>query len=283
MIFISHSTANDNFVNKLADELQIRGIQSWVDHRDMPAGSRWVAELEAALTGSEIMLLVLSKAAIASSYVESEWHTFFNMGRKIIPLMFDDCDVPLFLRTFHQINFRSPETFREQVDALLQVLPICSENTLPVNPLNRMFKNGETEPSATSMTLNHHDMMILTQELIDTKALTLRADTIQFILPVDAIILQYPLIDEMLIGRSHRSVQFQPDVDLNTYKHSCMISRRHATLCREGKTVYLQDNSSSNGTFIGDIALSPLEYYPIENNTLIYLSHHFPILIRYQF
>jgi hypothetical protein len=48
MIFISHSTANDGFVDQLAEDLHIRGIQTWVDHRDMPAGSRWVAQLETA-------------------------------------------------------------------------------------------------------------------------------------------------------------------------------------------------------------------------------------------
>jgi hypothetical protein len=283
MIFISHSTANDSFVNRLSDELQIRGIQTWVDHRDMPAGSRWVAELEAALMQSDVMLLVLSAASTSSSYVESEWHTFFNMGRKIIPLMLDDCDVPLFLRTFHQVDFRRQDAFRENIDALLQVLPESLDKTSRSNSLTGILKTPETSASIKSMMLNQHDMMCLAEELIDNKALTLCAGTIQFILPVDEIILQYPLVNEMLIGRSHRSVQFRPDVDLNGYKYSHMVSRRHLSLFREGSSLYIQDNKSSNGSFINDIALSPLEYYPIESHTLIYLSHHFPILIRYQF
>jgi hypothetical protein len=283
MIFISHSTANDGFVDKLAEDLHIRGIQTWVDHRDMPAGSRWVAQLETALMESDVMLLVLSNVAIASSYVESEWHTFFNMGRKIIPLIVDDCVPPLFLRTFHQIDFRDMRRFDEQVEALLQVLPDYLDRTARSHPTKMLNQSPQSNTTTEQMGLNERDIMALAHDLIDQKALTLRADTIQFILPIDEIILQYPLMDEMLIGRIHRSAQFQPDIDLSSYSHSWMISRRHATIRRKGTMLYLQDNQSSNGTFIGDVALSPMVAYPIENYSLIYLSHHFPVLIRYQF
>lgn len=278
MIFLSHSTANDNFVNKLADELHIHGFQTWIDHQDMPAGSRWVAQLESALTQSDVMLLVLSETSINSSYVESEWHTFFNMGRKIIPLRLDNCELPLFLRTFHQVDFRQPENFKEAFAALLQVLPDF-ERTLRSNPL----KQSAQLPKQESMTLNEQELMRLAQDVLDNKAPTLRAGTIQIILPIDEVILQLPFLNELVIGRSHRSVQFHPDIDLNVYTHSCMISRRHAMLCREGKMLYFQDNNSSNGSFIAGVQLSPQEYYPIVNHTLIYLSHHFPIVIRYQF
>jgi hypothetical protein len=278
MIFISHSTANDSFVNRLSDELQIHGIQTWVDHRDMPAGSRWVAELEAALTGSDVMLLVLSEASTSSSYVESEWHTFFNMGRKIIPLRLDNCDVPLFLRTFHQVDFRQSERFAEAFASLLQVLPDL-ELTLRSTP----FKESANAPKESSMTLTEQEVMCLAQEILENKAMTMRSGTIQFVLPLDEVVLQYPLSNELLIGRSQRNNQFQPDLDLNSYTHSCLISRRHATLCRQGKMLHLQDHNSSNGSFMAGVQLTANEYYPIMSHTLIYLSHHFPIFIRYQF
>jgi hypothetical protein len=278
MIFISHSTANDSFVNRLSDELQIRGIQSWVDHRDMPAGSRWVAELETALTGSDVMLLVLSEASTSSSYVESEWHTFFNMGRKIIPLRLDNCEVPLFLRTFHQVDFRQSERFTEAFASLLQVLPDL-ELTMRSNP----FKESAQAPKESNMALTEQEMMCLAQEILENKALTMRSRTIQFVLPLDEVVLQYPLTKELLIGRSQRNNQVQPDVDLNSYTHSCLISRRHATLCCQGKMLHLQDHNSSNGSFMAGVQLTANEYYPILNHTLIYLSRHFPIFIRYQF
>jgi hypothetical protein len=206
------------------------------------------------------------------------------MGRKIIPLIVDDCVPPLFLRTFHQIDFRDTRRFHEQMNALLQVLPDYLDRTArSANPTKMLNQSPQSSTSTEQMKLNQQDIMALAHDLIDQKALTLRADTIQFILPIDEMILQYPLMDEMLIGRIHRSAQFQPDVDLSNYSQSWMISRRHATIRCKGTMLYLQDNQSSNGTFINDVALSPMVAYPIENYSLIYLSHHFPVMIRYQF
>lgn len=78
MIFISHATTDDWFADLLAQELNIRGMRAWVDHIDMPPGTRWVKQLETALRQSDILILVLSEDSVQSSYVESEWHTFFG-------------------------------------------------------------------------------------------------------------------------------------------------------------------------------------------------------------
>lgn len=285
MIFISHSTNDDKFVDKLASELHIYGIQTWVDHQDMPIGSRWVTQLEEALGQSDVLLLVLSQVSLKSSYVESEWHTFFNMGRKIIPLMLEKCEIPLFLRTFHQIDFQSSHNFEEQVKQLLAVLPYTIEKTSAhqAQPSWDLPDTLSKKPEPSAKFPSHAEILDLAQELLESKAVTMRQGMIQLILPIDGTILQYPLQNELIIGRSHQTVKFQADIDLRPYQYSCMVSRRHASLSQSNKTLFIKDNNSSNGTYIGESRIIPEEYYPLENYSLVYLSQHFPIMIRYQF
>jgi hypothetical protein len=232
------------------------------------------------------MLLVLSTSAIDSSYVEAEWHTFFNMGRKIIPLILDKCEVPLFLRTFHQIDFSHVEAFADQVKHLLTVLPSHLEKTgvhKPTNIIETLEKTLPKKPLPEPVFPSENEILAMVQSVLDDKAITLRDAMIQVILPIDEVILQYPFSAEMTIGRNHHSSQFQPTIDLIAYKNGGMVSRNHATLCQSGKILYIKDNNSSNGTYIHELNLVPHEYYPLENHSLVYLSRHFPVMIHYRF
>ena len=276
MIFISHATADDTFVNKLAEELQIRGIRAWVDHIDMPAGTRWVKQLEVALHESTVLLLILSKSSVQSSHVESEWHSFFDMKRPIIPLRIDDCELPLFLRTFHQIDFSDKGKFSEQMEALLKVLPQVMEDTTASEVAKDDKELKEEIKQAPDDRIQN--LLKLTHTIMNESLLTLQMDSVQFVLPLEGAILSRRLSKPLILGRNHQALETAPDVDLHNYKNSFMISRKHATIYAEDSQIYIKDLSSTNGTFLGEEQLTPDKAYPLKNYSVIFLGREFPIV-----
>lgn|GEM_PF-1501614 len=286
MIFISHSTSDDAFVDKLAQEFAIYGIETWVDHRDMPPGEKWVKQLESALHQSDLMLLVVSESSINSEYVEAEWHTFFDLKRPIIPVRVDNCDVPLFLRTFHHINFRDPANFKQSMEALLNVLPDFSGITVKsrVQPKQTGFLSMPTDDEIRNTPDDLSDLDALldrTQEIIDEQGPTFQANSIQVILPTEDVILQYPAREGLLIGRSHKSLKQNPDINLQPYASSNMVSRQHAMLFIEEGLLYIEDCGSTNGTYVNNRRIEASRPHGVPNYAVIHISREMPIVIRY--
>ena len=56
--------------------------------------------------------------------------------------------------------------------------------------------------------------------------------------------------DEAYIGRSDADSGIFPDVDLDSDDPEAKVSRRHARITRRGEQYYIDDLSSTNGTFI---------------------------------
>jgi hypothetical protein len=62
-IFMSHSSKNNAFTQKLTDDLQAAGFNVWVDLEALKDGDRWVREIQTALDNCHTMVVVMSKAA----------------------------------------------------------------------------------------------------------------------------------------------------------------------------------------------------------------------------
>ena len=104
-VFISHSSQNDEFVTWLASELQTQGVAGWIDHQAIQPGQDWDAEVQTALEASEVMIVVLSQAAVESQNVRVEWSFFLDLGKPIYPVLFEKCQVPFRLRLLQQVDF----------------------------------------------------------------------------------------------------------------------------------------------------------------------------------
>lgn len=72
-IFISHSSTDSEFVQRLATDLQQIGIPIWVDHQKLKPGTRnWEKAIRAGLKQSRALIYVGSPAARDSDYVQDE-------------------------------------------------------------------------------------------------------------------------------------------------------------------------------------------------------------------
>ena len=93
--FISYSSGDDAFVKRLHADLQELGIRCWFAPRDLPTGSRTRRRIDEAIRTHDRLLVVLSRNAIGSPWVEKEVETAFEKERVsaedvLLPIRIDD-------------------------------------------------------------------------------------------------------------------------------------------------------------------------------------------------
>ena len=127
--FISYSRANKEFAVKLAKELRSDGYPIWLDQLDIPTGSRWDDELEKALQECSIFMIILTSASIVSMNVKDEIGYAIDHGKRILPVLLEQCQVPLRLSRFQYVDFTT-KTFEDGVESAEQLLTsLINEST----------------------------------------------------------------------------------------------------------------------------------------------------------
>jgi hypothetical protein len=92
-IFISHASADDDFVAELRQRLEERRLAVWVDSRQLRGGARLAPEIEAAIADAPHVLVVLSPATVNSPWLAREVRTALRGqsergdGYRVIPLL----------------------------------------------------------------------------------------------------------------------------------------------------------------------------------------------------
>jgi TIR domain len=69
---ISYSSKDDAFAKRLYADLQNTGVRCWLAPHDLPIGAKTWDAIDAAIRVRDKVLLILSKNAIASDWVEDE-------------------------------------------------------------------------------------------------------------------------------------------------------------------------------------------------------------------
>ena len=106
-IFFSYSRADSPFALTLAKDLREAGADIWIDQLDIPAGSHWDAAVEKALNTAAFVLVILTNSSTASTNVMDEVSFALESGKKIIPVLLEDCLPPFRLRRLQRIDFTS--------------------------------------------------------------------------------------------------------------------------------------------------------------------------------
>jgi hypothetical protein len=73
----------------------------------------------------------------------------------------------------------------------------------------------------------------------------------------------------VIIGRKDAHAQIPLDLDLSAYDPGHALSRRHASIGREGPTYYLIDLNSTNGTRLNEVNLVPGRKMPLQDGDSI--------------
>ena len=104
-IFISYSRRDQEFVFKLANDLEGRGGQVWLDQADIRGGTQWRQSIANGIQQASAFLLLISPDAMKSEYVNVELDIAEAEGKPIFPLIYRRADIPENLSRFQIIDF----------------------------------------------------------------------------------------------------------------------------------------------------------------------------------
>jgi uncharacterized protein YjbI with pentapeptide repeats len=93
--FISYSTKDQGFADRIHADLQNKGVRCWFAPHDMRIGGKILDEIDAAIRLRDKLLLILSEHSLQSDWVEDEVTTAFEEERKrdrtvLFPIRLDD-------------------------------------------------------------------------------------------------------------------------------------------------------------------------------------------------
>ncbi len=143
-VFLSHSTVDARFAQRLADDLRAAGVPVWKAPESILDGEEWVAAIERGLTTSTHFLLLQSPAAVKSKWVKFEFNAALTLEKRgkicIVPVDYQPCKPPLFWTQFQQV----PGINDEYHATLLRILSRLHEEQ-PAHP---------PQPTLPSTTIN---------------------------------------------------------------------------------------------------------------------------------
>jgi WD40 repeat protein/GTPase SAR1 family protein/DNA-directed RNA polymerase subunit RPC12/RpoP len=153
-VFLSHNSRDKPRVRGLAEELRAAGLRVWFDEWVIKPGDDIYLAIERGLEAARAQVLCLSPAALGSEWVTLERSTVLfrdptNAGRRFIPLLLADCELPDALRRYKYVDYR-----RRTKAAFTELLAACRpemESAPPgpkVKPAKKPAQPPEAEPLA---------------------------------------------------------------------------------------------------------------------------------------
>lgn len=135
--FISYSSKNQLFADRLYADLQNKGVRCWLASEDLKIGDRIRVGIDESIRFHDKLLLVLSKHSVASDWVEQEVETALGRERRekrtvLFPIRLDDTVMkidtgwPALIKNTRNIGdfrkWKNPEAYQKAFDRLLRDL-----------------------------------------------------------------------------------------------------------------------------------------------------------------
>jgi hypothetical protein len=121
-VFVSYKSEDHAWVQKLVAGLQRRGVEVWLDRKQIRPGDLFAKALETGLRSSKAVALVVTKASMKSGWVEQEYYRALSLAvagkLQLIPVIKEVTDVPGFLESRHAV-FVTGRSIERQVDTLV--------------------------------------------------------------------------------------------------------------------------------------------------------------------
>jgi hypothetical protein len=128
--FLSHSTNDKNFVERLAKDLVKRDYRVWFDKWEIKIGDNIVQKINSGISESDYLALIISKSSVESDWVITEWTSvaitaITEKKAKIFPILIEDCNVPPLLRPFKYADFIDMNNYEQSFEELSNA--ICNK------------------------------------------------------------------------------------------------------------------------------------------------------------
>ncbi len=140
--FLSYARENSDVALRITTDLTQAGANVWLDQLAIRPGQHWDREVELALDRCSDVIVILSPAAVKSDNVRNEVAYSLRDGKTVIPLILEDCTVPLQLTRNHFIDFRAQ--YEDALKVLCKALTVVGPPDLEA--IARQFHEGTTRP-----------------------------------------------------------------------------------------------------------------------------------------
>ena len=127
-VFISYARHDLNAVKQLERALQAHDVSVWRDQESIYGGQQWPKAIGEAIAAHDHVLLIWSKDAAQSHFVEFEWNSAIALRKIILPCVLDDTPLPPALSAINAIDVRQLD------DALPRILQALQRPVPPPDP-----------------------------------------------------------------------------------------------------------------------------------------------------
>jgi tetratricopeptide (TPR) repeat protein len=123
-VFVSYGHGDAEWVRVLAGNLYQAGFEVFFDEWELIGGDLISKRLGEAIRGSTSGILVVSPHSLSRPWVQEEYAALLHQavedpGRRLIPVLYDDAELPAFLATRLWIDFRGAGTTGPEYEARL--------------------------------------------------------------------------------------------------------------------------------------------------------------------
>jgi len=126
-IFISYSRRDQEFVTRLASDLNAHVAGVWFDQSTIQAGQKWHDEIMDGIRECKAFILVLSPDAMESRWVREEVNRALELGKTIFPVIYRPArwtgEFESLVRDVQSLDLRSgsyTDNFQKLVDGLME-------------------------------------------------------------------------------------------------------------------------------------------------------------------
>lgn len=144
-VLLSHSTKDNAFVRRLADDLNQADLDVWVDWLELKVGDSIVNEINERFKSTDYLIVVLSPNAVESNWVKAELGAalmtqFANQSLTVLPVLYQEAVIPALLRDRVYADFTG-----DYSQGLKQLLQTFERDLSLVEPI---INQAATEKSA---------------------------------------------------------------------------------------------------------------------------------------
>jgi hypothetical protein len=137
-VFVSHSSKDKQAALAMVHYLEDLGIRCWVAPRDIAPGKSFAEAILDGISGTNVMVLILSASANTSPHVQREVERALSSGKPVIPVRIEDVRptgaLDYFISSVHWIDAFEPPMerhFQMLADHIAAVATACQSPPAP--------------------------------------------------------------------------------------------------------------------------------------------------------
>jgi hypothetical protein len=128
MVFLGHAKEDQARAERLRDHLKSIGYHPWMASSDIRVGEKWEESINKAISTCTFFIACLSHHSVSKrGFIQKEFRMALDRAKElidgdifIIPVLFDDCDIPEDFKKYHAVKFNSNGTIEfEQLNKSL--------------------------------------------------------------------------------------------------------------------------------------------------------------------